>query len=200
MDIPAKGRMAMMTDPAGDFYGIWQPAGHEGFALFNEAGAPAYHQLTTRDYAGALDFYRTVFGWSTEVVSDTAEFRYSTASFDGEALVGVMDGSAFIPEGVPGAWTTFFGAEDVDKTIEVIAAVLSLSRKSDNNADYRYTVLFSFLSRRVQVSTADEVSNFARHRVVPKAIRLPLPDMKPKRCTFPPLPRLWQKSPKRGID
>lgn len=122
MDIPAKGRMAMMTDPAGVFYGVWQPAGHEGFALFNEAGAPVYHQLTTRDYAGGLDFYRKVFGWSTEVVSDTDEFRYSTASFDGEALVGVMDGSVYLPEGVPGAWTTFFGAEDVDKTIEVIVA------------------------------------------------------------------------------
>jgi predicted enzyme related to lactoylglutathione lyase len=85
MDIPAKGRMAMMTDTANGFFGLWQPAGHDGFALFNEAGAPVYHQLTTSDYAKALDFYRTVFGWATQVVSDTDEFRYSTASFDGQA-------------------------------------------------------------------------------------------------------------------
>ena len=26
----------------------------------------------------ALDFYRQVFGWQTETVSDTDEFRYST--------------------------------------------------------------------------------------------------------------------------
>lgn len=122
MDIPAKGRMAMMTDTTNGFFGIWQPGGHEGFALFNEAGAPVYHQLTTSDYAKALDFYRTVFGWTTQTVSDTDEFRYSTASFDGEELLGVMDGTAFIPEGTPSTWTTFFGADDVDKTIELIVA------------------------------------------------------------------------------
>lgn len=122
MDIPAKGRMAMMADPAGAILGIWQPAGHDGFAVFNEAGAPVYHQLTTGDYAAALTFYRTVFGWTTETVSDTDEFRYSTANFDGEALIGVMDGSAFLPAGVPSSWATFFGSDDVDKTIELIVA------------------------------------------------------------------------------
>ena len=120
MDIPAKGRMAMITDPAGAFFGVWQPAGHQGSEAFNEHGAPLYHQLTTRDYAGSLDFYRTVFGWTTKTVSDTDEFRYSTAAFDGEELVGVMDGSVYLPEGVPSTWTCFMGAEDVDKTIELI--------------------------------------------------------------------------------
>lgn len=119
MDIPEKGRMAMMTDPAGGFYGLWQPTGHQGFEVFNEAGAPLYHQLTTRDYAGSLDFYRQVFGWTTQTVADTDEFRYSTAVFDGEELLGVMDGSV-IPEGVASTWTCFFGADDVDKTVELI--------------------------------------------------------------------------------
>ena len=31
-----------------------------------------------------------------------------------------MDGTAFLPEDVPAAWTTFFGAEDVDKTLRLI--------------------------------------------------------------------------------
>lgn len=120
MEVPQKGRMAIVTDPAGGIVGVWQPAGHAGYEAFGEAGAPAYHQLTTRDYGAALRFYRDVFGWQTETVSDTDEFRYSTANFDGEALIGVMDGSAFIPEDVPSAWTCFFGAADVDKTIEMI--------------------------------------------------------------------------------
>lgn len=122
MDIPAKGRMAMMTDPTGAFFGVWQPGGHDGFAVFNEAGAPVYHQVTTRDYAKALDFYRTAFGWTTETVSDSDEFRYSTANFDGEALIGVMDGAAFMPEGMPSHWCSFLGSDDVDKTIELIVA------------------------------------------------------------------------------
>ncbi|MDH6198457.1 putative enzyme related to lactoylglutathione lyase [Mycobacterium frederiksbergense] len=122
MDIPAKGRMAMLTDPDGAFFGIWQPGGHDGFEVFNEAGAPVYHQLTTRDYAGSLQFYRTVFGWTTQTVSDTDEFRYSTAVFDGAELLGVMDGSAILPEGIPSSWNVFLGSDDVDKTIELVVA------------------------------------------------------------------------------
>jgi uncharacterized protein len=33
----------------------------------------------------------------------------------------VMDGSSCLPEDVPSNWTIFFGAEDVDKTLQVIA-------------------------------------------------------------------------------
>lgn len=120
MDIPAKGRMALLTDPADGFVGLWQPGGHRGFEVFGEHGAPAYHQLTTRDYAAALGFYREVFGWQCETVSDTDEFRYSAATFDGAALVGVMDGSQFLEEGAASDWCVFLGSDDVDKTIELI--------------------------------------------------------------------------------
>jgi predicted enzyme related to lactoylglutathione lyase len=61
-----------------------------------------------------------VFGWRTEQISDTDEFRYTTAWFGDQQLLGVMDGAGFLPEGVPSTWTTFFGAEDVDKTLQVI--------------------------------------------------------------------------------
>jgi predicted enzyme related to lactoylglutathione lyase len=119
MDVPAKGRMAMLTDPAGAFIGLWQPGGHNGFEVVREHGAPAYHQLTTSDYGAALDFYRQVFGWQCETVSDTDEFRYATAMFDGEALIGVMDGTHVLAGG-PSTWSFFLGSDDVDKTIELI--------------------------------------------------------------------------------
>ncbi|MDA4106220.1 hypothetical protein MHOL44478_02930 [Mycobacterium holsaticum DSM 44478] len=120
MEVKDKGWMGMLTDPSGAFFGLWQPTGHHGFEVVNEDGAPVYHQLTTRDYGKALDFYREVFGWQIETVSDSDEFRYSTASFDGEALLGVMDGAQHLPEGVPSNWCFFLGADDVDKTVQVI--------------------------------------------------------------------------------
>jgi predicted enzyme related to lactoylglutathione lyase len=119
-EIKDRGWMATLTDPTGAFFGLWQPNGHNGFEVVNEAGAPVYHQLTTRDYGKALDFYRDVFGWHTETVSDTDEFRYSTAIFDGDALLGVMDGTRDLPEGAPSTWSFFFGAEDVDKTVQLV--------------------------------------------------------------------------------
>ena len=120
MEVKDKGRMAILTDPAGAFFGLWQPIGHQGFEVVGEAGAPVWHQLTTRDYGRALDFYREVFGWKTQTVSDTDEFRYATAAFDGQELLGVMDGAKDLPEGVPSNWFFFLGAEDVDKTVELI--------------------------------------------------------------------------------
>jgi predicted enzyme related to lactoylglutathione lyase len=119
MDIPAKGRMAMLGDSTGASFGLWQPKEHHGFEVVNEQGAPTWHQLSTRDFNSAIDFYVKVFGWQIQAEADTPEFRYSNAIFDGEPLVGVMDMSIF-PEAVPSTWTVFFGADDVDKTIELI--------------------------------------------------------------------------------
>jgi predicted enzyme related to lactoylglutathione lyase len=120
MEIKDKGWMGMLSDPTGAFFGLWQPIGHLGFQVVNEAGAPVYFSLMTREYHKALDFYREVFGWQTETVSDTDEFRYSTAVFGGDALLGVMDGARDLPEGVPSHWDFFLGSDDVDKTVQLI--------------------------------------------------------------------------------
>jgi len=119
-EVPAKGCMSLATDPSSAFFGLWQPLEHHGFEVIGEAGSPVWHQLTTRDFAAAVDFYREVLGWRTEQISDTDEFRYTTAWFGEQQLLGVMDGAAFLPDGVPSSWTTFFGAEDVDRTLRVI--------------------------------------------------------------------------------
>jgi uncharacterized protein len=120
MEVPAKGHMSLATDPSSAFFGLWQPLQHRGFEVIGEAGTPVWHQLTTRDYRTAVDFYREVFGWQTEQISDSDEFRYTTASFGDAPLLGVMDGAGFLPEGVPSNWTIFFGAEDVDKALQAI--------------------------------------------------------------------------------
>ncbi|MCV7280713.1 VOC family protein [Mycolicibacterium flavescens] len=120
MPVPDKGVMGLLADTDGAFVGLWQPTGHRGFDLVNEHGAPVYFQWTGRDIAKAQAFYQEVFGWQIEVVSDTDEFRYRTALFDGEALLGMMDGSAFLPEGVPSNWSFYFGADDVDKSVQQI--------------------------------------------------------------------------------
>jgi predicted enzyme related to lactoylglutathione lyase len=120
MEVKDKGWMAMLTDPAGAPFGLWQPTGHPGFQVVGEAGAPVWHELTTRDFSRAVDFYREVLGWQTEWVSDTDEFRYTTAVFDGGGVLGVIDAAKYLPEGVPSHWQFYLGCEDVDKTIELI--------------------------------------------------------------------------------
>jgi uncharacterized protein len=120
MEIPEKGFMAMLTDPSGALFGLWQPTGHQGFGAVGQPGAPVWHQLTTGDFPRALAFYREVFDWDTQLESDTDEFRYATATFDGEQLLGVMDGAAFLTDGMPAHWTCFWGSDDVDETLRII--------------------------------------------------------------------------------
>ena len=81
MEVPAKGFMAQATDPSGAFFGLWQPLEHRGFEVIGEAGSPVWHQLTTRGYRAAIDFYRELLGWQTQQIGDSDEFRYTTASF-----------------------------------------------------------------------------------------------------------------------
>jgi predicted enzyme related to lactoylglutathione lyase len=128
LEVKDKGWMAIGTDPSGAFFGLWQPLEHQGFGVIGEAGAPVWHELTTHDFANAVSFYTQVLHWQTESVSDTDEFRYTTAVFDGEQELGVMDGSNFSPasgscphpEGIPSHWAFYLGAEDVDKTQQLV--------------------------------------------------------------------------------
>jgi predicted enzyme related to lactoylglutathione lyase len=117
MPVGDLGTMAFVTDPGGAGIGVWQPGEHKGFGLVAEAGAPAWFELFTRDHAAAVEFYRTVFGWDTQVASDTDEFRYTLLVSGDDQLAGVMDASGFLPEGVPPHWSVYFGADDVDATV-----------------------------------------------------------------------------------
>lgn len=114
------GTMAVIGDPGGAGIGVWQPGLHDGFGIYSEAGSPSWFELHTRDYQGALDFYRTVFGWDTHTVSDTPEFRYTTLVHDDSWLAGVMDASAMLPEGTPAHWSVYFGVDDTDAALERI--------------------------------------------------------------------------------
>lgn len=119
MEIPAKGTMAIFNDTAGALTGLWQPGGHAGFEVSGAAGSPTWFHVTVTDYPAALEFYPQVFGIETKVESDVPEFRYANALFDGEPGFGVMDGSNFAAQS---EWTVFLGADDVDRTLDVITA------------------------------------------------------------------------------
>jgi uncharacterized protein len=122
------GTMVVITDATGAAIGAWQPASHAGFGLVDEPGTPAWFELHTRDHAAAVAFYEKVFGWDTDAVSDTDDFRYTTLGKGDDAAAGIMDASAFLPEGVPSLWTVYFRTADADgdiaKAVELGATVV----------------------------------------------------------------------------
>jgi predicted enzyme related to lactoylglutathione lyase len=119
MAVADLGLNTVFVDSTGAHLGAWQPGTFPGFTAMNEPSAPSWFELMTRDYAGALDFYRSVFSWQTEIEGDTDDFRYSTLRdpSSGDQLAGVMDASSFLPEGVAPHWSIYWDVEDVDASV-----------------------------------------------------------------------------------
>ena len=120
MAVADLGTMFVLTDPGGAAIGGWQPGTHPGFREFGGPNVPSWFELHTRDYEKAVAFYRDVFRWDTDTVGDTPEFRYTTLKGADGYLAGIMDASAFLPEGVPNHWSVYFGVDDADATLKRI--------------------------------------------------------------------------------
>ena len=120
MAVAENGVTTMIGDPGGAGIGAWQPGTRKGFDVRNEVGFGAWFELWTRDYDASVDFYRDVFRWEPHTASDTDELRYTTLGEGEGMLAGIMDASAFLPEGAPASWSVYFEVEDVDATLEQI--------------------------------------------------------------------------------
>jgi predicted enzyme related to lactoylglutathione lyase len=117
MDVMDLGRMAFVVDTGGAAIGVWEPGEHRGFGVLHEPGAPCWFELHTRAHDASVRFYREAFGWETYAVSDTPEFRYTTLG-EGECqLAGIMDATAWLPDGVPAHWSVYFRVDDADATL-----------------------------------------------------------------------------------
>jgi predicted enzyme related to lactoylglutathione lyase len=117
MEIPAMGHMAFVGDTGGEGIGMWQPAPFGGFEALDEPGAPCWFELHSRSYDADVAFYADVFGWQTEVMSDSPEFRYTTLGKDDEARAGIMDATGFLGD-EPSRWQFYVEVADTDATVE----------------------------------------------------------------------------------
>ena len=115
--------VAVVLDAGQASIGVWQPAEHRGFEIMLEPGTPGWFELHTREYDASVAFYRDVFGWDTHVVADMPEFRYTTLGSGEGQLAGIMDATAWLPDGTSAHWSVYFVSADADATA---AAVVEL--------------------------------------------------------------------------
>jgi uncharacterized protein len=62
-DVMDSGRMALLADPSGAAFCVWQAKQHKGAQIVNEHGSLNFNTLNTRDRKAAKAFYGSVFGW-----------------------------------------------------------------------------------------------------------------------------------------
>ena len=123
MEVGPLGTMAVLVDVGQAAIGMWQPGLHKGMAVVGEPDTPNWFELHTRDYDAAVTFYRDVFKWDAHVMSDTADFRYTTYGEGEHAMAGIMDAKTFLPDGVPAHWSIYFGVADTDAALTTIASL-----------------------------------------------------------------------------
>ena len=87
-EVGEAGRMAVVTDPAGAAFAVWQGRGFPGAGLVNEVGTFSLNQLNTSDPEGAKRFYCDLFGWRTEFVGTDEQDYWGL--YDGENMRGGM--------------------------------------------------------------------------------------------------------------
>ena len=63
-DVMDQGRMAVLSDPEGAAFRLWQPRAHPGAGAVHEERAAGWVELATRDAARAAACYGRLLGWS----------------------------------------------------------------------------------------------------------------------------------------
>jgi uncharacterized protein len=111
-DVMEAGRMAVVQDPTGAVFGLWEPRQHIGAGLVNDPGAFGWNELSTRDVDAARSFYEGLFGWTTEE-SDAGPMPYTTIK-NGDRMNGGMLAIAQDWGDVPPHWRVYFTVVNCD--------------------------------------------------------------------------------------
>jgi predicted enzyme related to lactoylglutathione lyase len=109
-DVMTVGRMAVIQDPQGAFFMLWQPRDHIGASLVNAPGTLVWNELQSPDLDASASFYGELFGWKVKDFPNM-EDRYLEI-VNGEASNGGMRG---LTPPSPPSWLTYFGVEDIEQ-------------------------------------------------------------------------------------
>ena len=109
-DVMDVGRMAVIQDPTGAIFSIWQASKHLGASLIGETNSFCWWELNTKDTAKAKEFYTQLFGWTTGGDPNYTEWK------NGDKTIGGM--MEIQPEWgpVPPNWLSYIQVNNCDES------------------------------------------------------------------------------------
>jgi predicted enzyme related to lactoylglutathione lyase len=110
-DVMDAGRMAVLQDPTGAVFSVWQPARHIGAKILRESNALGWTELLTNDTAAAEKFYAQLFGWKAKKGGDYTEFAVGDTPDAGMMKIDERWGN------VPSHWMPYFQVNDCDGSV-----------------------------------------------------------------------------------
>jgi uncharacterized protein len=118
-DVLDAGRMAVIQDPTGATFAIWQPREHIGARRVNDSGCLTLNELHTRDPEAAIAFYAGLFGWETEVIEENGEPVYGSINNAGSLNGGLMPMTEEHGD-APAYWLPYFTVRSIEGAVAKI--------------------------------------------------------------------------------
>ncbi|MFZ0797779.1 MAG: VOC family protein [Terriglobales bacterium] len=113
-DVMDAGRMAIIQDPTGAAFCVWQPNKSNGIRIAHVHGTLCWADLSTPDAKRASKFYSGLFGW--QLIADPKDPSGYLHIKNGEHHIGGVPPANWPQPGVPAHWMAYFHVDDVDAT------------------------------------------------------------------------------------
>jgi hypothetical protein len=111
-DVFDAGRMALLQDPTGAVFAIWEGRRNQGLGVVDEPGAFCWAELMSPDLGKSATFYQALFGWGTK-----GDARYTEWTHGGRSIGGMMAIQEDSGD-VPPHWLVYFQVDDCDGSVE----------------------------------------------------------------------------------
>jgi hypothetical protein len=110
-DVMEHGRMAVLQDPTGAVFAIWQAKAHPGIGIEGVPGTLCWADLMTPDQDRAGKFYKQVFGWEADPGKDSSGYLHIK---NGEKHIGGIPSAEQRNPNAPPHWLLYFLVANCD--------------------------------------------------------------------------------------
>lgn len=111
-DVFDAGRMAVLQDPTGAVFSIWEAKRHTGIGIAGVEGTLCWADLSTSDPEQAKKFYSDLFGWSiTPGEKDPSGYLHIK---NGEQFIGGIPPASVKGPKIPSHWLLYILVADCD--------------------------------------------------------------------------------------
>ena len=115
IDVLDEGRTAIVSDPTGGTFALWQPGNHFGAALVNDPGSMSWNELNTPDASAAVAFYSELFGWTADDLGSGGQYYVVK---NGDRSNGGITPLRPGDDAGQAYWLPYFTVDDTDATAE----------------------------------------------------------------------------------
>lgn len=111
-DVYTFGRMAVLQDPTGAVFAVWEPKSHAGTGITGVEGTLCWADLSTPDADRAKQFYSDVFGWQLSPgEKDPSGYLHIK---NGEHFIGGIPPAQYRDPNTPPHWLAYFHVTNCD--------------------------------------------------------------------------------------